>query len=108
MVETPYDYSVVVGKRSDDKLEVGVIPERSGRTEGAVECGKGGVSVRTTLETRLQVISGDESPHAPRVDRKPMVTAKPYGQVLELDIIQSPTTLEERLQLASVEVSWFG
>jgi hypothetical protein len=43
-----------------------------------------------------------------RVARQPVMTAEPNGQVLELDVAQSPVTFEESLQLGSVEVCWLG
>jgi hypothetical protein len=55
-----------------------VIAECSRRAERAVERSKGCVRVRAGLETRLQVIDGDESTRATSVNSSPVVAAESH------------------------------
>jgi hypothetical protein len=108
IAEATDDGPVAIDERSENKLEFGVIPQRSCRAKCSVESGEGRVGIRRSVEVHLKVVDGDEATRATSVARSPVVTPKADGQVLELGIAQTPAVFQDKLQFRSVEVSWLG
>ena len=108
VAEAMDDSPVAIEVRSENELEFCVIPEQSRRAKCTVERGKGRVGIRRGPGTRLQIVDGDETTRATRVDDSPVVTPEADRQVAELRISETPAVVQHLLERGSVEISWLG